>query len=69
MSILFGQQFVMGALFEHSTLIENNDLIAVGHGAQAMGDDDRCSIFGQLLERIQDRLRTTEVNRSKTEED
>ena len=35
----------MRALFEDSALIENNDTIAVGYCAQAMGDDDRRSVL------------------------
>ena len=44
----------MTPLLYNLTLIQNNDLICIEHGGQAMGNNDNCMILGNIIDRLLD---------------
>ena len=44
------QQVLVGAVFHHVTIIQDDDLIGVAHGGEAVGDDQSGAAFHEAVQ-------------------
>ena len=51
---LLGDQFLMTPLFDHRTLLENQNPVRIANGRKPMSDDERGTRFHQTVEGLEE---------------
>src|SRR5437763_10507229 len=57
------EQLIVRSALNRATIVEDDDLVGVDDGRQAMSDHDRSPAFGHPVERLLDRLLSPAVER------
>src|ERR1017187_9705712 len=49
-----GEQFVVGAVFDDVSVVEDGDAVGVAHGGDAVGDEDGGASLHELAQSVED---------------